>query len=64
MYKSKRMFLVIVVAMGIVAATSVSSAAKSDPKSNSTITVGVLTDLTGPGASGNKTTQMGVQAGV
>jgi ABC-type branched-subunit amino acid transport system substrate-binding protein len=45
-------------------ATGSTGATNASGGSGKTITVGVLTDLTGPAASGNKTSVQGVQAGI
>ena len=43
--------------------TTTSGSGSSSSGGNKTYTVGILTDLTGPAASGNQTSPMGVQAG-
>ncbi|MGF7237433.1 MAG: ABC transporter substrate-binding protein [Frankia sp.] len=47
-----------------VAACSSSGGGTTGTKANKTITIGVLVDVTGPAASGNKTAVAGVKAGV
>jgi ABC-type branched-subunit amino acid transport system substrate-binding protein len=47
----------------VAACGSSSSSGSSSSNSGKTYTVGILTDLTGPAASGNKTSVQGVQAG-
>ncbi len=63
MRKSKKVLLALVAVMGLVAAAC-SSTSRASAGNGNTYTVGVLTDLTGPAASGNKTTPEGVKAGV
>jgi len=62
MSKTNKVLLALVAAVGLVAAACSSSPSSSS--SGTTITIGVLTDLTGPAASGNKTSPEGVKAGV
>lgn len=66
MHKSRKVLLAVVAAMGLVASACSSSPATSagSGSSSNTYTVGVLTDLTGEAASGNKTSPQGVEAGV
>jgi branched-chain amino acid transport system substrate-binding protein len=68
MPKSHKVFLTIVTAMGLVAAACSSSPSGSSKgsggTSNRTITIGVLADVTGLGASASGTTEQGVKAGV
>ena len=45
------------------AAAAAASSTTAAPGSNGTYTIGILTDATGPAASGNKTSVQGVQAG-
>lgn len=47
----------------LVAAGCSSSSSVSSSGGGKTYTVGILTDVTGPAASGNKTSVQGVQAG-
>ena len=61
MNKTKALFLAIVAVFGLAGTACSSSGTGSG---SGTITIGVLTDLTGPAASGNKTTPDGVKAGV
>jgi len=67
MHKRNKVILATLVLAGLVA-TSCSSGTTSSGKSagggGATVTIGVLTDLTGPAASGNKTSPVGVKAGV
>ncbi len=65
---SNRVKLLAVAASIVIAAASCSSSTtstgtSSGSSSTHTYTIGVLTDLTGPAASGNKTSVQGVQAG-
>lgn len=62
MHRSKKVLMAMTAALGMVAAACSSSGGSA--ASSGTITIGVLTDLTGPAASGNKTTPQGVKAGV
>lgn len=69
MRKRKKLFLAVTAALGLVAAacsSSVSSSTSSSTggSSTKTITVGLLTDYTGLGASTNKSSVQGVQAGI
>lgn len=69
MNKSKKVFLVVMIAMGLMAAACSSSSGSNGNSGGTggggkTITIGLLTDLTGPAASSNKTSVQGVEAGV
>ncbi len=64
---SRSRLLVVLAVLATVAAacgSSGSSAAKGSVSGGRTITVGVLTDLTGVAASGNKTAVTGIKAGI
>ncbi|HZU81174.1 MAG TPA: ABC transporter substrate-binding protein, partial [Acidimicrobiales bacterium] len=63
MHKSKKVFVAVLAFLGLVAAACSSSSSGSGGGGN-TVTIGVLTDLTGPAASSAKTTPTGVKAGV
>lgn len=63
MARSGMKLLVAAVAVVTVAAAC-SSSSKSTSGSGHTITIGVLTDYTGPGAAANKASVMGVKAGI
>jgi branched-chain amino acid transport system substrate-binding protein len=58
MLKTKKVFLAMMASLGLVAAACTSS-----PSSSGTITIGVLTDVTGAAASAAYTTPTGVKAG-
>lgn len=65
MVHAKRRLLAVGVALLLVAAgCGSSSKSGTGGTGNHTYTIGILTDLTGPAASGNKTIVQGVQAGV
>ncbi len=60
----KKVRLVAAAAAVLVAAGCSSSSHSSSSGGSRTITIGVITDITGPAASGNKNAVQGVQAGV
>lgn len=64
---SKKLLMWAATAGAVALAAGCTSSSKSTSgggsSSNKTITVGILTDFTGPGASGNKSSVQGVQAG-
>jgi len=57
-------FVAFLAFMGLAATACSSSGSGAGNGSNHTITIGLLTDLTGPAASGNETSPDGVKAGV
>jgi branched-chain amino acid transport system substrate-binding protein len=55
--------LAVIAAVGVVAAACGGSSKSAGSSEGPTYTIGVLTDVTGPGASVNRTTESGIKAG-
>lgn len=64
MFRRKLLTVAVVVSIAAIAAGCGSSSKSSTKSGGKTITIGVLTDVTGISSSSNKTTVQGVQAGI